>query len=327
MCPECHRGLRNPVAGARSAELRIDQVPGVASRPAGVGAVDHLVDGLRRLVVSQPVASHVGGPRAARRRIDPHAHRIPEAGHVDPARATLGWHEVDRRSPRIGLDTDVAGRPGREQQLPVRQHGDRPGGVPAGSQALQDDGSICLPKIAVQGEAEEARLAGHEQAAVGRECHRVRGFEAASNLDGLVGPAVRVTVREGHDPVGASLGDEQHPIRRDVHEPGRCEALGEDRDLVFVGDDELREAARSDVDVDAHRTLNHGPPDNDDGECNQRRDDREQTEVADPPHQAPLRQARDPTGRRLNAGRPGRTIAPDTRQTGALRGDGWIAIS
>ena len=63
------------------------------------------------------------------------------------------------------------------------------------------------------------------------------------HLDRLVGPAVRVAVGEGHDPVGASFGDNQHSIRRDVHEPGECEAFGEDRGLVFVGDDEPRETS------------------------------------------------------------------------------------
>ena len=92
--------------------------------------------------------------------------------------------------------------------------------MPAGGQALQDDGSIRLSKAVVQAEAEEPRLAGDEQSAVGVEGHRMRGFEAAPHLDRLVGPAVRVAVGEGDDPVGASLGDEQDPIRRDVHESG-----------------------------------------------------------------------------------------------------------
>ena len=36
----------------------------------------------------------------------------------------------------------------------------------AGGQALQHDGPVRLPKVGVQAEEEEARLAGHEQPAV-----------------------------------------------------------------------------------------------------------------------------------------------------------------
>ena len=124
--PERDRGLRNPVAGALAAELRIDQVSGVASRPAGVGAVDHLVDGLRRQVVARASRAPCWWPTRGRSSDRPTGPPRSEAGHVDPARTTLGRHEVDRRSPRIGFDAHVAGRPGREEQLPVRQHGDRP---------------------------------------------------------------------------------------------------------------------------------------------------------------------------------------------------------
>ena len=113
--------------------------------------------------------------------------------------------------------------------------------MPAGGQTVQHDRSIRLLKIAVESEAEEPRLAGYEQSAVGVECNRMRGFEAAPDLHCLVGPAVRIAVGEGDNPVGTSLGEEQHPVRGDVHEPRRREAFGEDRDLVFVGNDELRE--------------------------------------------------------------------------------------
>ena len=92
--------------------------------------------------------------------------------------------------------------------------------MPAGGQAIQDDGSLFLVKVGVQAEAEEPRLAGHEQAAVGFEGHRMRRFEAAPDLDRLVGPAVRVSVWEGDNTVCASLRHEQDAVCRDVHEPG-----------------------------------------------------------------------------------------------------------
>ena len=71
----------------------------------------------------------------------------------------------------------------------------------------------------------------------------MRGFEAAPDLDRLVGPAVRVSVWEGDDTVSAPFRDEQHAVRRDVHEPRRREPFGEHRDLVSVGDDELSETS------------------------------------------------------------------------------------
>ena len=116
---ERHCRVGNAIAGALATELRIDEVSCVAPRPAGIGAVEDLVDGLRRQVVAQPVASHIRGPGASGRRIDPDADGVPKTSHVDPARAAFGRHEVDRCAPRIALDTDVAGRPGREEQLAV----------------------------------------------------------------------------------------------------------------------------------------------------------------------------------------------------------------
>ena len=281
MRPEGDGRVGDTLTSALAAKLRIHKVPGVASWPAGIGAVDHLVDGLRRQVVAEPVASHVGGPCPTGRRIDPHAHRVPEPTHVDPARATFRRHKVHRCPARIALDTDVAGRPGRQEQLAVGQHGDRPGGVPAGGQALQDDGSIVLVQVGVQAEAKEPGLAGHQQPAVGFEGDRMRGLEAAPDLDRLVGPTVRIAVGQGDDAVGASLCDEQHPVRRDVHEPRRGEARGKDRHLVFVGNNELGEAARSDVDAYAHRPLRDGTQDDDEDDRDKRRDDREQGEIAD----------------------------------------------
>ena len=76
MSAERHGRIGDAIAGGLAAELRIDEVSGVASRPPGIGAVDHLVDRLRRQVVAQPVATHVGGPSTAGRGIDPHAHRV-----------------------------------------------------------------------------------------------------------------------------------------------------------------------------------------------------------------------------------------------------------
>ena len=69
---------------------------------------------------------------------------------------------------------------------------------------------------------------------------------------------------------------------------GDARPFGENGHLIPVRNGELHEAPGSDVDIDAHRPLDGRAQDDDERERNQRRDDREEAEIADPSHRNSL---------------------------------------
>ena len=180
----------------------------------------------------RPVAGSTQSPTAFRRPV-----------MYDAARAALRRDDADGRASRIGLQADVAARPGRQEQAAVGEDRHRPCRVAPGRQALEDDRPRPLAQVRAELEPEEPGLPGHEQSVLGLERDGVGALEPSPDLDDLVDTAVAVTVREGDDALGTRIGKEQRAIRCHRHEPRRRQAIGEDRGGIAIRHGELRPAA------------------------------------------------------------------------------------
>jgi len=89
-------------------EVGIDDVPGVAARPAGIGTVSHAVERLGRQVVAKHVAAVVRGPGLAGGWVEGHADGVAQTTHEDAPPTTLGRCGDDRRALLVGLPAHVA---------------------------------------------------------------------------------------------------------------------------------------------------------------------------------------------------------------------------
>src|SRR5688500_3566381 len=111
------------------------------------------------------------------------------------------------------------------------------------------------------------------------------GTVPGADLDDLVGGPVAVRIRQGDDPVGATLRNEQGSLRRDRHEARSLEALGEDGRPISRRQDELGSAAAAGVEVDAQQDAAEGPGHR---EQNGQGHEGEEGQVPKAPHMAPM---------------------------------------
>ncbi len=222
----------------------------MAARPAGIGALDQLVDRLGRPVVAEHVATHVRRPRPPGVVVDPDADGVAQPDHVRAE--ARGRQRLDGGAAVVLLLAHVAGGADGQEDRPVAQDLDGLRAVAADGEVPVEDGAIGLHE-SIERNGVERRLSSDEEITSEAELDVVSAAVAGSDLDHLVGATVTVRVRKCDHSVRSSLGHVQDALRRDSHEPRAGQPAGEDRCLEPVRDDKRRLTAAGQVEADAKK--------------------------------------------------------------------------
>src|SRR6185436_8206625 len=162
-----------------------------------------------RQVVTEPVATVVGGPERAARRIEGQADGVAQAPGEDSLAAALGVVvDDDRGTALVALLADVAARADRHDHatVPEEEHG--AGAVAAFGRDVADHAAPRIGdsvRVAVAQLDDPARNAGVQRAVV--PDHRVHRRQPGRELDTDVADAVAAGIGERDDAVLAALGD------------------------------------------------------------------------------------------------------------------------